>query len=187
MSAIPATSPGGGHDERSISAVSVMPVSASSTRPRPRPTWRHSVAGCCVASGSRRRCHMGTDRPALSSPRRAIRANGATRLFRPKYSPDRAAVCQAETRATSRRRTHPRRLSAPPLHTVTAAEYANYLANAGYARSQFHPALVHSSGCSTRGRDNDAGSGRRVVTSKCSKKKPPQSRGGVSWIGRRSK
>lgn len=53
MSAITATSPGGGHTGSSISLVSIHPAWCSLMRPGPRPTWRHSAAGRGVASGSR--------------------------------------------------------------------------------------------------------------------------------------
>ena len=74
--------------------------------------------------------------------RRAIRAVGATLLFLPKYSPDLNPIEQLFAKlkrwlrdAAERTRDAVCNAIARILDTITATECANYLANAGYART----------------------------------------------------
>ena len=78
--------------------------------------------------------------------RRAIRAAGAYLFFLPKYSPDLNPIEQLFSklkhwlrRAAKRTVEAVTNAIAPILDTVTAAECANYFANAGYAKPKIIP------------------------------------------------
>lgn len=78
----------------------------------------------------------------VKAVRRAIRAAGATLLFLPKYSPDLNPIEQLFAKLKHRLRNAAERTRdalsdaiARILQTIPASECANYLVNAGYART----------------------------------------------------